>query len=185
MEIWASVAGYEGLYEVSNLGTVRSLSHRDIYGHNYKGKNLKPKIERNGYARVHLSNGATSKYFLVHRLVAEAFIPRKEGCNVVNHLDNNPQNNVAENLEWTTYKGNMQHATRQGRMHHQPNNLRKAIESRKVCVVAISPDGERRVFNSQREAAKATGASRGHIAAICKKKYGYRSSNGFTFEYAI
>lgn len=104
-EVWKSIKGYEGLYEVSNLGKVRSTQ-----------KTLKP-TEHNGkqsYLYVTLSkNGVTHKFF-VHRLVADAFIVNPENKKQVNHIDGNPQNNHVGNLEWVTNAENTLHAYKIG-----------------------------------------------------------------------
>lgn len=184
-EIWKAIKGYEGKYEVSNYGRIKSLERTNRVGSIIKSKILNPKAQKNGYIRVHLSTGNGYRSEAVHRLVAEAFVERKsEYDDIVNHLDNNPRNNRADNLEWTTYKGNMQWAAKQGRMHFSSGNLAKAQESKKVPVIAIDQNGNRTRFESQRDAEKVLGVSASHIAAICRKEYGYKHSKGYEFEYA-
>ena len=190
-EIWKSVNGYEGLYEVSNFGRVRSLDRTTRQYNNgtlstarYRGKLLKGRTDDNGYVRVHISKCGKSEALSVHRIVAMAFCEKPEGCDIVNHLDNNPSNNSAENLEWTTYEGNMQWAARQGRMKGNLDNIQKAQESRKVPVIAISPDGEEMYFSSQINAAKQLGIQSEHIAAACRKEYGYKRVGGYEWIYA-
>ena len=185
MEIWKDVKNYEGYYQVSDLGNVRSLDHIGSDGHRYKGKLLNPKGDKLGYKRVHVSKKGVDDWLLVHRLVAEAFITKpSEECDVVNHLDNNPSNNRADNLEWTTYKGNMQWAAAQGRMKYNPQNLKKAQESLRRAVIAIDKNGNRYYFESQAEAAKTLKVSHSHIAQACRKDYGYKTVGGYTWEYA-
>lgn len=106
-EIWKDIEGYEGLYQVSNLGRVRSLPRRTT-----KGKILKTFIDYAGYEIVTLCN--TNKKnpsckFRVHRLVAQAFITNPNELPQVNHIDGNKLNNSAENLEWVTAKENINH----------------------------------------------------------------------------
>lgn len=123
-EIWKPIAGWEDSHEVSNLGNVRSLD-RTVLCRNgvekpVKGKVLSPfsyLCKKQGYTRDYITLGAHSErgVYLVHRLVAYAFCVKPEGCNVVNHIDCNPGNNRAENLEWTTHKGNSRHAAANGR----------------------------------------------------------------------
>lgn len=108
-EIWKDVIGYEGRYEVSNLGRVRSL-HKSFYG-----KILSPSFERFGYPKVVLMKDAKCKTHKVHRLVATAFIPNPSNKPVVNHIDHNPKNPKASNLEWCTDLENVRHARNVGR----------------------------------------------------------------------
>lgn len=101
-EIWKDIKGFEGKYQVSNLGNVKSLNYR---GHGYE-KNLTPKINNNGYAWYLLSKENKTYPMLLHRLVAEAFIENLNKLPEVNHKDENPLNNNADNLEWCTRKYN-------------------------------------------------------------------------------
>lgn len=110
-EIWKDFKGYEGLYQVSNLGRVKSLERTflDKIGHkqHIKERILKPKTDRNGYLRVGLSNGnGKPKTLSVHRLVCQAFHKNPENKPSVNHIDENKVNNTASNLEWCTVKEN-------------------------------------------------------------------------------
>ena len=188
-EIWKDVEGFEGIYQVSNMGRVRSLDHvansRNGVPQHHRGKILKQSADRHGYKRVHISKDGIAKSVRVHRLVAQAFCEKPNGMDIVNHLDNNPSNNCSSNLEWTDDKGNMQHAARQGRMGWRPENLRRAQEAHKIPVIAIAPDGTRIWFPSQVDAAKALKVNRGHIGQICKCRYGCKSSHGYRFEYAM
>ena len=97
-EIWKDIPGYEGLYQVSNLGNVKSLFR-------YRRK-LSIQTQPNGYKGVVLYKNGNKKFKLVHRLVAEAFIPNPYKKPAVNHLDENRGNNVVSNLEWVTNKEN-------------------------------------------------------------------------------
>lgn len=183
IETWKDIQGYEGIYQVSDGGRVKSLARTDRNGFVRHEKILKPVQNKNGYMRVHLSKDMASEWVSVHRLVATAFLEKPEGCDIVNHKDNNPGNNRASNLEWTTYEGNMQWASAQGRMKHNPNNLIKAQRTRRTPVIAIK-NGECLQFESQTQAANTLGIARGHIAAACRKEYGYKTIGGYTFEYA-
>lgn len=184
-EIWKDAEGYEGFYQVSNYGRIKRVEHKDSYGHVYKERllTINPRDKR-GYCRVHLSKNGVTKWHSVHTLVAAAFCEKKDGYDIVNHIDNNPSNNAATNLEWTTYKGNMQHAAKQGRMKPNYENLAKAQESRKVPVIAIIENGNRLYFESQRQAALKLGISSKHIAACCRGEYGYNKTGGYKFIYA-
>lgn len=181
-EVWKDVCGYEGLYQVSNCGRVKRLRHTDKRGHTYTERIVKCGDGGRGYRRVHLSKNNDCKWYFVHRLVAYAFVTRTDGLNVVNHIDNNPSNNNASNLEWTDCKGNMQHASRQGRMHYQPQNLLKAQESRKRPVVAERGNEILR-FDCARDAEK-MGFSHQHIISCCQGKHGYKTHKGYVWRYA-
>lgn len=182
-EVWKDVSGYEGFYQVSNLGRIKRVEHVDKFGHVFKERFLKITSYKRGYARVHLSKNGIAEWILVHRIVAKAFVPQIPGCDIVNHLDNDPSNNAANNLEWTTYKGNMQYAAMQGRMKYNPDNLMKAQRAKEIPVVAIK-DGKRTWYKSGAEAGRLLGIRSGHIAAACRKEYGYKTVGGYEWEYA-
>lgn len=97
-EVWKDVVGYEGLYQVSNKGRVLSLKS---YGGN-KHRLLTPQDNGTGYLKVGLSSNGKQKQVLIHRIVAEAFIPNPDKLDFVNHKDENKANNVVDNLEWCT-----------------------------------------------------------------------------------
>ena len=118
-EEWKPIKGYEGLYEVSNTGKVRSLDHYNTNGKVdilYKGKILNGFLDgKNNYKMVMLSKSKTDqKKFLVHRLVAETFIENSDNKREVNHKDGNKLNNDVSNLEWCSSKENKEHAFKNG-----------------------------------------------------------------------
>ena len=110
MEVWKSIKGVEGLYEVSNLGRVKSLSRVKICKSNSsfitKEKILSLSFSRDGYKKCSLHKGGRRFTYQVHRLVAEAFIPNINDLPQVNHRDWDRTNNRVENLEWCTYEYN-------------------------------------------------------------------------------
>lgn len=107
-EIWKDIPGYNGKYQVSNYGMIRSFTKKS------KGKTLKISRKAKGYYYAHLSNGV-SKLLSVHRIVASCFLPFEEGKNEVNHKDFNPSNNRVDNLEWTTRQENLAKSYEAGR----------------------------------------------------------------------
>lgn len=116
-EIWADVFGFEGVYEVSNLGRVKALSiikRHGRYSHLHKEKILKVKIERRGYLQVTLQHEGNRSYYGVHQLVALAFIPNSENKPTVNHKNGCKSDNVVDNLEWATHKEQINHADSNG-----------------------------------------------------------------------
>ena len=113
IEEWRPVVGYEGLYEVSNTGQVRSLDR--FYYRLHKGKVLSPTKDRYGYLTVTLNCNGKSKTIKIHRLVAQAFLPNPDNLPQVNHKDEVKTNNSVDNLEWCTAKYNVNFGTRQER----------------------------------------------------------------------
>lgn len=106
-EIWKDIKGYEGLYQVSNIGRVKSLN----YNHTKKEKILKPIKDKKNYLYINLYKNVKIKHIKIHRLVAEAFIPNPNNYPCVNHKDEDKSNNCVNNLEWCTYQYNNTYGT--------------------------------------------------------------------------
>lgn len=119
MEIWKDIIGYEGYYQVSNLGNVRSLDRFDGV-HKRDGKIIRPNLKANGYLQVGLRKHSERKWFGLHRLVAIHFIENPYNKPQVNHIDGNKQNNTVNNLEWVTGKENQTHAKKLGLRDNMP-----------------------------------------------------------------
>ena len=121
-EVWKDIDGYEGSYQVSNSGKVRSLDreitktnrHGNVQNFKLKGRELRHNDNGKGYLAVQLGRG-NRRY--VHRLVAEMFIDNPFELPSINHIDNNTKNNNVTNIEWVTHQENIQHKVRQGRQH--------------------------------------------------------------------
>lgn len=120
-EVWLPVVGYEGLYEVSSLGGVRSLDrieavpegrHSTSWTRIRRGKVLRQRVSNTGYLQTMLSKDGKSKNRLVHRIVAESFLPETKVKMEVNHKDGDRLNNNSLNLEWVTRRENALHSTR-------------------------------------------------------------------------
>lgn len=109
--------GYEGYYKISDNGRVKSLPRTIRRKRPFKTKEkiLNPQKNSRGYLRICLKVNGKQKRVFVHRLVAEHFVPKPDGCNIVNHLDCNPLNNCKNNLEWTTTRGNFEYMKSLGR----------------------------------------------------------------------
>lgn len=162
-EQWVKIKETDKDYEVSNYGRIRNSK---------TGKILTPRPTQTGYLRIHISVGNGRKDFYIHRLVADAFCLRPEGCNVVNHLDNNPANNNASNLEWVTQKTNVEYAQSQSRMPNWPD---------KIPVIG-SRNGKEYYFESMIAAEKALGIYATDISKCCR---GLRKqTSGYTWRYA-
>lgn len=152
IEEWRDVKGWEGLYQVSSMGRVRSIdrmvAHRDGKKQFYKGAPKKLRLHKTGYILVFLHRGGKkgeNKMYRVHRLVAEAFVPNPEGKKVVNHKNFNRTDNRAINLEWCTTKENIIHRFKEG--------------DKKTSNVVVKCIERNIIYESGREAAKACGLS--------------------------
>lgn len=182
-ESWLPVIGYEGLYEVSDKGNVRSLFR-------YK-KQLKPSKGNNGYLSVELFKGKQGKRVSIHRLVATAFISNPQNLPQVNHKDENKHNNCVENLEWCSAKYNMVYGTAMSRRiantdYSSPRcleNARKNGATQSKPVLQFSKDGILlNRYSSGKEAYRKTGLSHSHILECCAGKR-YKTVGGYIWKY--
>lgn len=172
-EEWKQVAGYEGLYEISNLGRVKSLKAN-------KGK-VREKILRqgkmkNGYLKVIFHKEGKVKTFLIHRLVATAFLDNPSNLRCVNHKDENKENNCVDNLEWCTHQYNVNFGTCQKRIS---DKLSKQVYqyTKDEKLVAI--------WDSTKEC-KLRGFSQGNVSQCCRncfKREGNNVYKGFIWSY--
>lgn len=170
-ELWKDVVGYEGYYQVSNLGNVKSLD-RVISTGRYHGRVMKLTIKRKGYKSVNLTKDGKGTVKPVHRLVAIAFIPNPENKPFVNHLDETPGNNNVDNLEWVTAKENKNYGTG---VERQAKSISKPIK-------VIYQDNTFEIWESGDVLAKEFGINRGGISSVLT---GHRKSHhGMKFEYA-
>lgn len=161
-EIWKDIKGYEGLYQVSNLGRVKSK-------HRGSESILKSIINSRGYMHVCLCKNSTRKWFKVHRLVALHFLDNPENKPEVNHIDEDKRNNMVSNLEWCTTNYNVNYGTRTERT------------SKPIKVIDIA-NGEYNTYYSIRECARRLNLSSGNI---CKCLKGIsRQLGGYVFEYS-
>ena len=108
-EIWRDIEGFEGHYQISNYGRVKSFKNGEVIIR-------KPHVDKDGYLQICFCDKSNHKWFKVHRLVAIAFIPNPENKETINHIDGCKMNNFVENLEWATRTENNQHAVRIGLM---------------------------------------------------------------------
>ena len=154
-ETWKPVVGYEGLYEVSSEGIVRNLK---------TGRILKPFYNTKGYVMVNLTsanNDKTKK--LVHRLVAQSFIPNNDQSKtLINHKDENKRNNSVANLEWCTYKYNANYGTRNERVAKGNSKPIQQLDMKTGLIIATYP--------SIKEAVLSTGINRSSISMVAKGK---------------
>lgn len=179
-EIWKDIPEYEGLYQVSNLGNVLSLN----YANRGYAKQLVPKSNNSGRLWVELFKDGKRKAMLIHRLVAMAFIPNPNNYPQINHMDENPKNNNAENLEWCTAKYNVQYFLER---HPDVFATRKSTEKYgKRLVMPIkqyTQDGILvRCWNNSRQVQKEMGWNDWSISECCRGKR--KTAYGFIWQYA-
>lgn len=162
MEEWKDIDGYEGMYQVSNLGNIR----------NSKGRILTIRHTYDDYCYVRLSRNGKRKYPKVSRLVAIAFLPNPSNLPQVNHKDENKDNNCANNLEWCDCKYNCNYGTR--------NERRAKAQSK--AVIGIKEDSGLIVeFDSMSEACRQMGMSVGNLSTCCKNNN--KTLKGFNWRY--
>lgn len=120
IELWKWIAGYEGLYMVSTHGRVKSMDRYIQHPHSgrtfMKGRILSQTTNNKGYKQIRLHKDGKFKGYLVHRLVAQAFIPNPNNYPIINHKDENPNNNHYTNLEYCTYKYNNNYGTKREKL---------------------------------------------------------------------
>lgn len=142
-EVWKPVLGYEGFYEISDLGNVRSLPHKVVDSKGRiclkRGKRLKTKIgNKTGYHYVNLSKNGKKKTVCVHRIIAEAFIPNPNNLPCVNHIDEDRGNSVLSNLEWCTYLYNNIYGRA---IAKRKDSIRKNLEGKHKTIYQFSKCG--------------------------------------------
>lgn len=183
-EIWKDIPGYEGLYQISSLGRVKCLERVYYCGDKHSRRIQNETILRptsvKGYVRLSLSNNGRRSSFLVHRLVAESFLPIPDSLKhlvgtrklQVNHKDENMLNNTVDNLEWCTASYNVNYGKRNEKAANKNRNGKKSKAV--ICVET----GE--VFPSQAEIQRIFGISQGEISRGCHKNFKVR---GLTWKF--
>lgn len=192
MEIWKDIEGYEGLYQVSSLGRVKSIQRSVIREYNKSGvsqikeKILKPFINNTGYYAISLSKNSKLTPHHIHRLVAVTFIPNPENKAQVNHIGKNAEgkidqlDNRAISLEWATPKENINHAWQNGLCENVRNSAKKIViarNSRKVF------DAINKItYNSVKEAAISIGINPDNLSGMLRGDY--PNTTSFTYLYS-
>lgn len=184
LEVWKDINEYEGLYQVSNLGRIKSLKRNTA-----REKIMKPKENRDGYFIVNLCKNGNITTKKIHRLVAENFIPNPENKYSVNHINGIKKDNRIENLEWATASEQAKHAVKTGLWKWDDNRkiklrntlIEKGINPQKnsihtkchsfgvVKVIQKDDNGNIiKVWDSMSDASRAIGVPVSHIVRVCK-----------------
>lgn len=189
VEQWKDIDGYEGLYQISSYGRVKSFPRRAT-----RGGIVKPSLSTSGYLCTHLSKNGKVRTHQVHRLVAKHFICNPDNLPEVNHIDENKTNNHVSNLEWCTRVQNVRHGTAIERMVKAHDYKKVAAKSaanhdyrevaRKEAKPLLQFDKNGNLikrWESLRAASRALGKSCGNISAACNGKQ--ETSYGFVWRY--
>lgn len=184
LEVWKDIKEYEGLYQVSNLGRIKSLKRNTA-----REKIMKPRENRDGYLSINLCKNGNVTTKKIHRLVAENFIPNPENKYSVNHINGLKKDNRIENLEWSTASEQAKHAVKTGLWQWDDNRkmkLRNTLIERGnnpqknnshtkghsfgvVKVIQKDDDGNIiKIWDSMSDASRAIGVPVSHIVRVCK-----------------
>lgn len=173
MEEWRDVKGYEGLYQVSNMGRVKSLGNGN--SNNSKEKILKPGKDKKGYLIVIICKNGKRKTCKVHRIVAEAFIPNYDNKYEIDHINCIRDDNRVKNIRLCSHKENMNNPkTIKCESECHKGNRNKL--SKKVICIEINE-----IFNSTGEAARELGINKSHISDCCNGKR--KTTGGYHWKY--
>lgn len=210
-EIWKDIAGWEGLYQVSNCGRVRSVK-RTVWDNRGYYKNVPEKIlkagkTKNGYMLVVLIKDGVGKSHKVHQLVAKAFIPNPSNLPIINHKNEIKSDNRVENIEWCSYSYNNSYNGKakkigeklkgkkqskesvrkraeklRGRKQSKETVRKKAEKKSKPIMGVHKVSGKKVFFPSIYESSRQTGISQGNICLCCQGKR--KSTGGYIWKYA-
>lgn len=171
-EVWKDIPEYEGLYQVSNLGRVKSLPK-----HYHQEMILKNKLTKDGYHETTLYKNNKSKCIRTHRLVAIAFIPNPNNKPQINHIDGNKLNNNVNNLEWCTNRENIDHSLKTGLQNHKGKNNPKA---KSVLQYDLQGNLINR-YDTLREATQMTGVLENKISMVCN--HHSKTAGGYVWKF--
>lgn len=169
IEIWKDIKGYEGIYQVSNLGRIKSLN----FNQQKYEKILKPQKAKHGYYLISLKGNQK----LLHRIVAQTFIDNPNNEKVVNHKDGNKLNNNVENLEWCSYSDNLKHAYNNKLKIATSNHLKKKV-------IQYDTKGNFiKIWDCIKDIEKELNIKHSNISKCCKHKIHFNTAGGYKWEY--
>ena len=176
MEEWRDIEGYEGLFQISNEGRVKSLKRKitinrcnGAYIRTIEEKIIKPYKNGKGRLQVQLCKNGIREFPLLHRLVANAFVPNPNNYDVVHHIDHNPQNNKVENLMWMTKEE-----------HDKLHRIEQAAKTSRMVYQYTLNDILVKIWNSTKECGR-NGFYQSAVAACCRGEY--KQYKGFRWSY--
>ena len=175
--IWKNIKNYEGLYQVSDDGQVKSLKNNK----SKKEKILKPSKTRGGYLRVVLCKEGKTKAYLVHRLVADAFISNPDNLPQINHKDENKTNNIVSNLEYCTSKYNINFGSRTKKAVKKTTGVLNTKSSKIVKQFDLQGNLIEE-YPSISEVERKFGYSQGNISSVCSGRH--KTAYNFRWEFA-
>ena len=184
MENWKDIKGYEGFYQISDCGRIKSLA-RDIYYqngtvHHLKEKVLVQRIDKYGYMRVNLYLNGKIKTILTHRLVATAFLPNPENKSQINHKNEIKTDNAVSNLEWCDAFYNANYGTRTQRQKQTFKDNLKSGKNKSIKKVFC--EELNKTFDCAKSAEEELGICGSAICRACKGKL--KTAGGFHWKYA-
>jgi len=168
-EVWKDITEYEGLYQVSNFGRVKSLAKKDRLGH-IRIERMMKLGKRHKYLGAWIRKDNVVKPVSVHRIVAKVFIPNPDNKPQVNHKDRNTLNNSVNNLEWCTQLENMKHAEKNNPFMFRKKPIIQMINGKKI-----------NIFESALDAQRKTGIDNSAIQKCCKNQR--KLASGFQWKY--
>ena len=186
-EIWKWIDGYENMYQVSNIGHVRSVD-RYVYCEvspnklqHLFGKALKIRTDKKGYATVGLSKDGKQKVGKIHRLVAQAFIPNPLNLPQVNHIDGNKTNNNVLNLEWCDNSYNQKHAWAHGLQPSYEESNGRGRPAKAVAMLDLNTGEVLRTFDTLASVKRETGINQFNVRSVCVGDRHHAGGYGWKF----
>ena len=176
-EIWKDIKDYEGLYQISNLGRVKSLN----YNNTGKEKIMKVLTRDDKYQHITLTKSGKQKQYYIGILVATAFLDNPDNLPIVNHKDCNPSNNVVSNLEWCSYSYNNSYDDA-GKKRREAARKNPSASSPKYCYVFDSTGALLKKCKSMKEASDYTHINYRDVWNVCHNRNGSKTIHGLMFK---